>query len=131
MKRIFSLTLAILLLSLSILTLAACGGISGTYVSESGLFTYEFTSRELTKSDGYTEFQTVYSYEIEKNGSNRYIFLTLKEYVYDGEDAAVIAYVDAANKALEGKTAEPEKLFFAEGADGTLTVGSLKFVKQD
>ena len=131
MKRFISLTLAVVMLSLSLFALASCGGMSGTYVSETGYLTYEFTARKLIKSDEYTEFDTVYTYEVQKNGSNRYILLTLEGYEYDGDDASVAAYVAAQNAALEGKTQEPQRLYYTEKADGTIKIGALTFVKQD
>ena len=131
MKRILSLTLAVLLLSLSLLSLSACGGFSGKYVSQSGYLTYEFSARKLVVSDEYTDFETVYTYEVQKNGSTRYILLTLEGYEYDGTDASVSAYVASLNEALEGKTSEPVRQYFSENADGTLKIGTITFVKKD
>ena len=131
MKRLLSLFLAVLLLSLSLLSLTACGGLSGEYVSETGFLTYEFTSKKLIARDKYTEFATVYTYEIQKNGSARYILLTLEGYEYDGEDADVAAYVEAQNAALEGKTSEPVRQYYAENEDGTIKIGTITFVKKD
>ncbi len=130
MKRFCSLFLAVLVLSLSILSLSACGGMSGTYISESGFLTYTFSSRELTVKDGYTDFDTVYTYEIEKTGSSRYILLTLKEYRYEGDNEAVAAYVEAQNQELQGKEQEAVRRYFAEDTNGVLTIGETKFVKQ-
>ena len=131
MKRLLSLSLAVLLLFLALLSLAACGGISGEYVSENGFLTYEFTSKRLITSNEYTEFETVYTYEIQKNGSARYILLTLEGYEYDGEDADVAAYVEAQNAALEGKTSKPDRQYYAENEDGTIKIGTITFVKKD
>lgn len=132
MKRLFSLFLAAFFLCLSLLSLSACGGVSGTYVSESGLLTYEFSARELVASDSYTEFDTVYSYKIEKNGGTRYILLTLKEYRYDGENTAVAAYVDAQNEALKGKEQAATRHYFANTEDGeNLEIGEIVFTRQD
>ena len=68
---------------------------------------------------------------MQKNGSTRYILLTLEGYEYDGDDASVTAYVAAQNAALEGKTQEAERLYYTEKADGTIKIGTLTFVKQD
>ena len=131
MKRFFSIFLAALLLSVSIFSLSACGGMSGTYISKSGALSYTFSSRELTVKDVYTDFDTVYTYKIERVGSASYIFLTLKEYAYGGDNESVKAYVEAQNKALEGKEQKEERRFFAEDANGVLTIGETEFVKQD
>ena len=131
MKRILSLALAVLLLTLSLLSLAACGDLSGKYVSQSGFLTYEFSAKKLVTSDEYTEYSTVYTYEIQKNGSARYIALTLEGYEYDGTDADVSDYVAKLNAALEGKTNEPVRQYFAENEDGTIKIGTVIFVKKD
>jgi len=131
MKRSLSLILSILLLSLSLLSLTACGGLSGEYVSQSGFLTYEFTAKKLVTTDEYTDFKTVYSYEIQKNGSARYILLTLEGYEYDGTDADVSAYVASLNEALEGKTNEPVRQYYVENEDGTIKIGTTTFVKKD
>ena len=131
MKRILCTLLAVLLLSATVLSLSSCGGISGTYVSQTGAITYELSSREIVTSNQFTEYQAVYSYKLEKNGSNRYIVLTLKEYVYDGDATIVADYVKALNAEIAKTEQKAERIAFIEAADGTYKIGSTTFIKQD
>ena len=132
MKRLLSLLLAALLLTAALLSLASCGSdVKGTYLSENGYYTYEFSRRELTVYNKLEEFGKLYSYKIDELSGNRYLFLTLKEYVYEGENASVAAYVEALNKGLEGTEQKEERIYFAETKEGKIKIGSTLFVKQD
>ena len=131
MKRFLSLLLAALLLSATLLSLTACGGISGTYVSQKGAITYEISSKKVVYSDEFTEYDAVYTYEIEKIGSNRYLVLTLKEYVYDGEKQSVADYVKTLNAEIAKTEQKAERYSFMEAADGTYKIGQTTFIKKD
>ena len=131
MKRIVSTLLAVLLLSATLLSLASCGGIAGTYISQTGALTYEFSSKRVVYSDAFTEYDTVYTYEIEKNGSSRYLLLTLEEYTYDGDKQAVKDYVKTLNEELSKTQPKTERYSFIEAADGTYKIGSTTFIKEN
>lgn len=131
MKKLLTLLLSVALLATSLFALTACGGISGTYVSQAGSIRYEFSSKEVVRTDAFLDYETVYTYEMEKSGNSRYLLLTLKEYTYDGEDKAVADYVKSLNDAIAGKEQKAERLVFLETAEGTVTIGKISFIKED
>ncbi len=133
MKKIISLMLCATLLCLSLLSLAACGGIRGEYVSLTGNVTYEFvSSKKLKRIDPFLEHVAVYTYEIEKNGQNRYMVLTLDSYEYEGEDASVKAYVASLNEALaKAESPTVERYAYAEAESGLIVIGNITYQKKD